>query len=232
MFNLNEKQSSRIIEIQNLSYFLKKSFESLKMLNNTQEKSLLEIFTKVEYDIKEIRANSSDFEQEHLESFISNLHGEELTVLDEMERLQRYSLLLTTFAFFESKLKELCNEIERDIDFRVKLNDLNKNKGDLFKYWTFLVKIFGVNGVRLEKSFNVICQHKKIRNAISHSDGVVPKKDSNFLKDIKFIKIVEFEDNYLVSLQKDYLEYLINEIELFTDDLLEEIVKKYTEILN
>lgn len=218
-------------EISFLNFDISNSFDALRKLNFNQEKSLSESKKDLEETIKSIRDYNKDGEEEFIESYIHHRTYDNEIMIDEIQRLQRYSLVMSIFAFYEAKLKFICNMVESEFQFKIKVNDLNNYKGDLVKYWTYLDKVYEMPSKELEYLFEPINIHKKIRNLIVHHDGIATEKNIKEMPTTGGISFRKNTDLYFLQIEANvYVEFLLKNINLFFESLLKAIDKRYTQL--
>lgn len=233
ILNLNEIRSFDWGEISYLDFDISNSFDALRKLNSNQEKSLSESKKDLEDTIKSIRNYNKDGEEEFIESYIHHKTYDNEIMIDEIQRLQRYSLVMSIFAFYEAKLKYICNIVESEFHFKIKLTDLNNYKGDLVKYWTYLDKVYQMPTEELQHLFDPINSQKKIRNLIVHHDGIATEKNIKEIPKTEGISFRKNADLYFLQIEANvYVEFLLKNINLFFESLLKAIDKRYTELKN
>jgi len=229
IFNLNEMHSFRWGEISYIDFDISNSFSALLKLNTNQEKSLSESKKELEDKISSIKENNAD--EDFIQSYIHHYTYDDEIMIDEIQRIQRYSLLMSIFAFYEARLKSLCDIIEKEFQFNIKINDLNNHKGDLVKYWTYLIKVYELNGDNLQDFFTPLIHQKKIRNIIVHSDGTVDDKQIKGIPKTVGISFRKSGDLNILQVDENlYVTFLLESIRLFFEALLKEIDKRYIQL--
>ena len=114
--------------------------------------------------------------------------------------IYRWSLYIKTLGLVEYELKKVCNFHQKGKNENVSMSDF-KGNSELDKSKKYLTKICNINFNSLNPEWNYLQNAKNIRNILAHSQGeFVQNSDSNAKKIMSFIH------------QKDYLEFLPNEI--------------------
>lgn len=231
LFDLNNFHQFYWADLYYIDFEIGNSFDALRRLNINQEKTLSESRTALEQKVQSILASSEGEDQYILNSFIHQETYDEEILMDEIERLQRNSLIMSIFSFYEARLKFLCNMIENAFALNIKLVDLNTHKGDLMKYWTYLSKVYQLNTEELQPLFDPLNRQKKLRNIIAHYDGAVSNKQKNEVPETPGISFKQIEDLYYLQVEEHiYIEYLLKEIKSFFELLLKAIDNRFKEL--
>lgn len=231
MINLNSRFSFDWGHLSYMDYDISNSFIAIRKLNSNQEYSLSESKKELEEKIASIKDYNKDGEEEFIETYIHHLTHDDEIMIDEIQRLQRYSIVMSIFAFYEGQLKSVCTLIEEEFDFKIKIKDLNNYKGDLVKYWTYLDKVYGMETHALKSLFDPLIIQKKIRNIIVHHDGIVTQKIANELPKTDGISFKKSGEFLILQIEETiYVELLLSSIEVFFKELHKEIDKKYTKL--
>lgn len=162
----------------------------------------------------------------HYEHFYSDQEN----MIEEIEALQRYSMCVSCFSFFESRLKELCELIESNIEFEKKVKDFSENN-KICGYWKYLIHVLGISIKKTECHYTPIINRYKIRNIIAHQNGI---PDSNQVKKIKSIKGIKLSEskgqNRIVMIGSQFNKKFLTEIEMFFSELLKAVDERYREM--
>jgi|GEM_PF-2252774 len=145
--------------------------DAMQMLIKNQENSWEEIKDQFKKKIEEDPILNS-LEEEDRSSYYDQVYSMEVETIREIKRLQRNSVFLSIFAFFEGRLKAICENIKNENNISTKLSDIRK-QGDIQKFWHFLTTIYNINGSNVEPYLVPIEQHKFARNMIAHSEGYI-----------------------------------------------------------
>ena len=159
--NIFSTKGVYVFEWQDL-YFVKFGVEigidAFKSLNFNQEESLILIKKNFEDKLKnDVALNSLKPEQKG--SYFEQVFERERITILEIQRKQRFAIILSIFSFFEGQLKGVCTLIEQTYNFNIKIDDLNSNE-DLLRYWNYLEKVFEIDTLKVEPSFTPIKQQK------------------------------------------------------------------------
>jgi hypothetical protein len=196
--------------------------DSLQVLNVSQEKTLINQSKEFKKKVEENEGLNS-LSEEDRNSYYDHFFERDYMIMNELKILQRYSMILSLFSFFEGRLKSICELIENQFSFKIKINDLNSNE-DLLKYWNFLSKVFEIETKPIESVFTPIKQQKIIRNIIAHQQGLARE---NQVKKIVIKKGLELDNLRLLITDVDFIKNLIYDMQTFYKKLLIEIDKRY-----
>jgi len=229
-FNLNDFG----FKWDKLHYFdfgIDNSFDALIQLNKNHEESLLRSKDEIDKKIETIKELNKELGEEGIHSYIHHLYYEDDMVINELQKVQRYSMVLSIFAFYENQLKSICNMIEADFDFDVKIEKLSRKKGDLMKYWTYLSKIYKVDIQILKPLFIPLNNEKKIRNIIAHQGGIISEKEAEKIQLSVGLVLNKVGEYYVLEIDNyNYINYLLKSLKDFFKVLLREVDKKYREL--
>lgn len=181
--------------IQNLELELKEDIKTDEILSRV---------SKNEYD---------DYEQG--ERYFHYYHHREIGIYQLIQN-HRNGAILSIFSLIEGQLKNICTQIQKEFEFKIKLNDLN-GADYINKYWIFLTKVFCIKTKQIEKFYTPIKQRKYIRNKIAHSNSIIDDNKIEFVQQLKGItvknKIIEINDyifiENLIQISKEFFENLI-----------------------
>ncbi len=201
--------------------------EAFKLLNSNQEEALATTKRKFEETIKN-DADLKAMDEENWGNYYSQLYEREETTIQELQRVQRYSICLSLFSFFEGRLKAICESIEKEFDAKIKIDDLS-GKDDVMRYWNYLVKVYEVDISHAEKFFTPIRQHKQVRNLIAHYNGYTNAETKNKLEPHPGLAFTEVDENvYQLQIKKsEYFLFLIEKMETFLNEILDPLDKRY-----
>lgn len=230
-FDLNNLHQFYWADLYYIDFEIGNSFDALRKLNINQENTLTESRAELEEKIQSILASSQEEDQFFINSYIHHETYDDEILMDEIERLQRYSLIMSVFSFYETRLKSLCNMIEKEFNLKIKISDLNSYKGDLMKYWTYLSKVYEIPTEELQPLFDPINRQKKLRNIIAHHDGIANKKQMKEIPETDGISFKNIEDLYFLQVAENvYIEYLLKEIKSFFELLLKAIDIRFKQL--
>lgn len=158
---------------------------------------------------------------EYKASYRHQMFEREEMILDELRKQQRYSMCLSIYSFFEGRLREVCNLIEVEFAFKIKLGDLNSSD-HLMQYHSYLSKVYEANLSSAEPYFTPIKISKGVRNLIAHHSGWTNnnKLAESIEKRIGFTQ-QKFGNSFQVVITSHrYILYLIEKMELYFKELL------------
>jgi len=227
-FNLKSIHEFRWSELYVTDIEIRLGITALRKLSINQEEVLLK--TKLEFE-KIVRNDKTlkSLDSEYKGSYYSQIFQNEELMIKELQRQQRYALILIIFSFFEERLNHICSLIEKKFNSMTKLSEL-KIKEDIIKYWHYLEKVFEIESKSLKKNLTLIKQQKFVRNTIAHQGGKI-RKDQ--LKKIMFVNGLSTReiDNYTQIDLKESLfsNYLLDKVEPFLTELLLLVDNRYKE---
>lgn len=216
-FDFNKMHLFKNENLYIIEYEIKLKVEALKELISDDENSISRIHDDLNSFFKNFKSQKISIEKKDI--FENHLVDREL-IIGNLILQKRYSTCVLIFAVFEGILTEICREIESKSDSKVKISDLN-GRNDLSRYKNYLTKVFGINFDKIEGHFIQLTRQKIIRNKIAHENGSL--KSSNEIHVVEGLSIKHGRINIEGT---KYFKYLIDNIELFFEQLLIEIDKK------
>ena len=228
-FSIDEKESGIY---WNFIYFKQMEYDfgirTLRSLITSQDLAITKIRDDFQKEMDEDKVLNS------LDPYNGSMHYEHFysdqeNMIEEIEVLQRYSMCVSCFSFFESRLKELCERIESNFELDIKIEDLNR-KSDILRYWIFLTKVFKIP-VTAEELFTSINNKKDVRNVIVHQNGIPKTNQVGKIKNIKGIKLSESKgQNRIVMIGSQFNKEFLVEIEMFFSELVKAVDERYREM--
>lgn len=206
----------------------------LKKMIELNEEAVLKVNKTLEEKRKEFLEEITDEDPEYQNHLESTFLGDEEIHNWELERKQRASLILILYSFFEGKLKSICDLIEKEFEYKIKLADL-KNNEDIQHYITYIEKVFGFDiPAESEKYLTPIKQHKIVRNIIAHQDSNFKKNQKNRIQVGNGLELISMNgETGFISLKSDmFANHLVQNIESFFKTVLEELDDHYGKIKN
>ncbi|GAQ48499.1 hypothetical protein VT569_02130 [Flavobacterium psychrophilum] len=223
-FNLNYVYSFNWDQLHYFEFDNIVAFDAFKSLNFNQEKSLNKSKADLNKQIQDFKKGLESLSESDQESYVYQKYFINEVIINEIQRIQRYSSVLSIFSFYESRLKSICNLIESEFEFKVKIKHLNNYEGDLNKYWNYLSKVFEIQTEKTELLFKPINEQKKIRNIIAHNDGITKEK----IEVMQGLTLNKLGKNFKIEIDEGvYIGNLLQSIEVFISALLIEIDKRY-----
>jgi len=203
--------------------------EAFKKLNKNQEESLK--ITQKEFN-ETVSKELKLLPDEDQGGYYMQIFQREELMVKELLRQQRYSLCLSIFSFFEGRLKSMCDKIENEFKFKIRIADLASHE-DLSKYWNYLTKVFEIDTSKSEPLLTPIKQQKIVRNIIAHQNGMPSADQEKKLVIKKGLKLEKFEelDHRMVLISDPiFLEELLEKMESFLKQMLLDIDARYIEL--
>lgn len=145
----------------------------------------------------------------------------EETAIRELKRVFNNSVLLTSFSIFESKLKQLCEMIQKRIGSQLGHDDLKSNEGDIGRFKKYLTAVFGLSLDYIKVELDANGVNKTIRNRIAHHDGYVDEHNANRFEEIKGVEIQKYGTSFQIYLEDtEFLKGVVRDMEKVFDKLL------------
>ena len=115
-------------------------FDALKEMSKILDKTIRsrsQEFKKLVYEkVKEV-------DEEYKESYHQHFFMVDELILEQIHIRQQYSSVTSIFSFIEERLKSVCELVENELGFKIKIKDLNSNDM-LMRYWNYLIKLFKI----------------------------------------------------------------------------------------
>ncbi len=222
--NLNDVYSFNWGQLHHFEFDNIVAFDALKSLNFNQEKSLNKSKEDLNQKIQDFKKGLESLSEEEQDNYVFQKDYINEVIINEIQRIQRYSSILSIFSFYESRLKFICKLVEDEFEFKVKIKHLNNFEGDLNKYWNYLSKVFEIQTEKIEPLFRPINEHKRIRNIIAHNDGLISEK----IEIGQGLTLNKVGRNFQIEIDGEvYINNLLQSIEEFIVALLIEIDKRF-----
>jgi hypothetical protein len=137
------------------------------------------------------------------------------------------SSLIALYSILEELLKAFCDLAQKELELKVKPNDLQGN--DIEKFYKYLTKVVELDLDKKEKEWREINDYRQIRNCIVHSYSNINysfQKDSLrlIINSNKYLSLWE-ETGELFINHEDYLYRFIDLMEIYLDNLILEFNK-------
>lgn len=127
-------------------------------------------------------------------------------------RMHRYSAILASYAYLESSMMKLCNELDLKVSPEPPLKE-TKGEG-IEKCKTYFSRTTGVNFTEINTEWSQVATLNKIRNCIIHADG----DSSRMKKRQQLIDIIHVDndlsliENNLVMVSSNFIHRSIDNI--------------------
>jgi hypothetical protein len=205
------------------------ALDAIRRLINTQEKSLEELKEKFKKVLEADPAYNSLNLEDRGDYYFQFFEREDQTI-EEIKRIQRSSLLMAIFAFFEGRLKSICQKIEDDNKLPIKLSEVKGNT-DIQKLWTYLIDVYKIDITKVKPYYELINQQKFARNRIVHHEGYLSKDQKVRLNLVLGLGVKDYlTDSKIEITDISFLKYLLDQIDGFFKELLLVIDKRYKEM--
>lgn len=207
----------RLLNSSELAFFLYESEAflcAIRELIKKDELTLSEILIQLEKKMKgDSRILALKNELELQLSYNNFEFGEDILLVNEIHRQQRYSKLLIIFAFYEGTLKRLVDlkGYNSKKDNKSKLSIIEQHRNQLIGSTR--------NAPVSNTSFDYISSQGFARNKIAHNNGECNKKEIPKFKKQEGIELQESGDKYILKIADPI--YLTNLTEHIKMDLIE-----------
>lgn len=206
-----------------------------KIITNseTYSKTLIEEFRDKIKNDAELQTNPTNFEEESIQAqYYGHYYGKTEELINQISQNYRKASLLSIFSVLEGQLKLISNLVENEFDFNIKIKHITGNDY-IHKYWLYLTKVFELNPKELEKEYNLIRQHKYIRNKIAHNNSEIDDNKLIFVLETEGLSIKKLGNDKIVEIDSEYyIPQIIELIQSFFNKLIKVIDKRYGELKN
>ena len=132
---------------------------------------------------------------------------------------------MTIFAFFESRVKSICEKIENDFPEKLKYS---KGPSEIGKLWNYLIHTCKLNTDKVEPFYRLIDEQRFVRNRIVHHGGYLSEEQKKNVHLVQGLKIKCGHNICKIEITDiEYLKYIIEQIDKFFKELLPSIDEKY-----
>lgn len=206
-----------------------------KLIENSEKysKTLIEEFrAKVENDA-ELLAKPKNYEEGSRQAqYYGHYYGDTEKINNQILQNYRKASLLSIFSILEGQLKLISKLVEDEFDFSVKTKHITG--GDyIHKYWLYLTKVFELNPENVQDEYNLIRQHKYVRNKIAHSNSEIDENKLQFVEQTNGLSIRKFGNDNILEINNDeYVTEILNLIKTFFNKLIKDVDRRYGEIKN
>jgi len=206
-----------------------------RIIENSEKysKTLMEEFrNKIKNDSELQTPATNEQELAFQAQYYGHYYGDTEKFLKQIPQNFRKASLLSIFSVLEGQLKLITNLIENNYKFSVKIKHIT-GTDHIHKYWIYLTKVYEIESKEVENEYNLIRQHKYIRNKIAHNNSEIDDNKITFIKNTKGLNMRKFGANYIVEIESE--KYIIDIIELiqsFFNNLIKAIDRRYGELEN
>ena len=90
-----------------------------------------------------------------------------------------------------------------------------------------------INPANVQDEYNLIRQHKYVRNKIAHSNSEIDKNKLQFVEQTNGLSIRKFGNDNILEINNDeYVTEILNLIKTFFNKLIKDVDRRYGEIKN
>lgn len=217
-FNFTVNDIPKWAEFDWIDIEITNSIFALDNLFSLQNKSFATVKSDLDERIKKVELTNSEMNLQDLNSYKNHLFEIEESVTYEINRAQQFSQILILFSIFESKLKMICDKIQKD--FGITLEN-QKSNSVILKHRKFLESFLENEYKEVGKLFTKIHNQYKIRNIITHQNGIANKNQYKLLMNIETINFSLFEGHYYLLIpDNNFIKELLLLIKKFFFELL------------
>lgn len=206
-----------------------------KLIENAEKysKTLIEEFREKVKNDAELQATPRNYEEGSIQAqYYGHLYGHTEKINDQILQNYRKSSLLSIFSILEGQLKLISKLIEDEFDFSVKTKHIT-GSDYIHKYWIYLTKVFELDPVNVVDEYNLIRQHRYVRNKIAHKNSEIEDNNLTFVKKTNGLSIRKFgNDNILEISNDEYVTEILDLIKSFFNKLVRSVDRRYGEIKN
>ncbi|WP_242927368.1 hypothetical protein [Pontibacter vulgaris] len=186
---------------------------------------------KVKSD-SELQKKALDEQEEAYQAqYYDHFYGHTELIINQVLQNQRNASVLSIFSLVEGNLKALCNLVEGEFNFKIKVNDLG-GSDDIQKYWVYLDKVFCLDTSKLEPFYTPIKQQKYFRNKIAHNNSKIDENRIQLVRQTPGLKVTSYGKNHILTIAKpDYVEKLLTDSQAFFDNLIELMHERFAELI-
>jgi len=214
-----------------IDYEIDLAIQTLSKVNRLQEASYGSARKQFEDFVESNRDHLSSLPIDEQGAFQAHYFYDDEMALIELARIQRYSSVISIFAFTESKLMTICQKIEATFILPIKLKKVDARNGDLKKYYDYLTNVFDINELEIQHAFNEIFEFKFIRNMIVHYGGIVESKDLEKVRIAPGLDLSQIKGGYQIKFEDEqFVLFLLNKVKTFFKKLLPAIDLRFFEI--
>ncbi len=205
------------------------ALDAVYRLIDSQEKSFETVKERFNQKL-ETDSFYQSLDEESKSSYFSQFCEREDQTINEIKRLQRNALVMTIFAFFEGKLKNICETIENENILSQKLENV-KGDNNIQKLSKFLTDVYKIDKTTAEPSLNLIEDQRFAKNRIVHHEGYLSKDRKERLNLVNGFEVKDFPINSQIEISDPaYLRYLVKHVSEFFSQFLPVIDNRYKEI--
>lgn len=152
---------------------------------------------------------------------------------DVFPNIQRSSMLIMAFSFFENQLKFICKILKPYSNSNIWLNDLYGDDIDRTKI--YLKEIIKINFPNNDKNWEEITNFCDIRNLVVHDGGKLEKERCKKYKKLKkYIdknnKLLKLDEHEKIVYEKEFITHVSSTFHNFFEALLSEIKKNWNPV--
>lgn len=238
MINLNNNEFK--INHWGILYYYDDDLDNLliaekKIIENSEKyaKTLIEEFRNKIKNDSELQTEPTNEQEGSLQAqYYGHYYGHTEKFLKQIPQNYRKASLLSIFSVLEGQLKLLSNLIETNFEFSVKIKHIT-GSDYIHKYWIYLTKVYELESKDVEKEYNLIRQHKYIRNKIAHNNSEIDDNKLAFIQRTKGLTTRKFGTDNIVEIESEnYIIEIIELIQAFFNKLIKVIDKRYGELKN
>jgi hypothetical protein len=206
-----------------------------KIIANSETycKTLIEEFrSKIKNDT-ELQTKPTSYEEGSIQAqYYGHYYGDTERLINQILQNYRKASLLSIFSVLEGQLKLISKLIEDEFDFSVKIKHIT-GSDYIHKYWLYLTKVFELDPTDLENEYNLVRQHRYIRNKIAHTNSEIDNNKLVFVKKTKGLSTRKFGNDNIIEIDNDdYVTEIIDLIHSFFNKLINVVDKRYGELKN
>lgn len=219
-------------ELDYIIYEIENGMGAIKHMIEKNEDSLKEVSKEIKHKKSNIENDFEGVPKEFIASIIAQNLEREIKFHDELESYQRAGSLQTLYAFFEGKLKSICDLIEEEFG-RGSPYKKQKGKTDIMRYVNYLKNEFKLTfESKIESSITRLNQHKVVRNVVTHENFIAGKENSKKIPNHKNLATYRSSDDstFIFIKDKEYLFFILENIQEFFSELIPLLKARFNEL--
>lgn len=225
-FQYKERNLKRLLLCRVLDGTIFSDLENIREHCDLMESSLKKELKDFSKQINERADKLTDDEKAELCDWYSDDYWK---LTDVFPNIQRSSMLIMAFSFFENQLKSICKRLKPYASSNIWLNDLYGDDIDRTKI--YLKEIIKINFPNNDNNWEEITNFRDIRNLVVHDGGKLEKERyKKYIKLKKYIdknnKLLKLDTREKILYKKEFIPHVLSTFQNFFNALLSEIKKK------
>lgn len=225
-----KERSTKTVLLRILEGTIFSDLENIREHCDLMESSLKKELKNFSKQIDEQANKLTDDEKTELCDWYSDDYWK---LADVFPNIQRSSMLVMAFSFFENQLKSICKRLKPYASSNIWLNDLFGDDIDRVKI--YLKEIIKINFPNNDKNWEEITNFRNIRNLVVHDGGKLEKERcKKYIKLKEYIdknnKVLKLDDHEKIVYEKEFIPHVLVTFQNFFKALLSEIERNWNPV--